>query len=123
MDTLLGLFTTDGRANRAWYLWHILLDDVAIFTGILVLVLLTVVTGSPLLLLPAIGVLIGGIWAGICVTVKRLHDLDRPGWHWWLLGVPFYNIYLGLVLLFKKGTEGQNQFGRNPLDAVSTLAP
>ena len=27
MDNLLDLFSFEGRANRAWYFWHILLDD------------------------------------------------------------------------------------------------
>ena len=48
MDTLIGLFTTQGRANRAWYLWHILLDDVAIFTAGLGMLALTALTGNPL---------------------------------------------------------------------------
>jgi uncharacterized membrane protein YhaH (DUF805 family) len=49
------------------------------------------------------------------VCVKRLHDLDKPGWHFWLLLLPLYNIYLSLVMLFVKGTHGTNQFGSDPL--------
>jgi uncharacterized membrane protein YhaH (DUF805 family) len=56
-------------------------------------------------------------------VVKRLHDLDRPGTHYWLLLVPFYNIYLSLVLLFQKGTDGSNRYGADPLAASSILAP
>ena len=51
--------------------------------------------------------------------VKRLHDLDRPGTHFWLMLIPFYNVYLGWVLLFKKGTTGPNQYGNDPLVAVA----
>ena len=54
MDVILGLFSTGGRANRAWYLWHILLDDLAMFTMIFGVVLLGALTGSPLLFLPAV---------------------------------------------------------------------
>ena len=43
-------------------------------------------------------------------AVKRFHDLDRPGTHFWLLLIPIYGIYIGLLLLFKKGTEGPNRF-------------
>ena len=50
-------------------------------------------------------------------VVKRLHDLDRPGTHYWYLLIPFYNIYLGLLLLFKRGTSGCNQYGDDPLAA------
>jgi uncharacterized membrane protein YhaH (DUF805 family) len=51
--------------------------------------------------------------------VKRLHDLGRPGTHYWLMLVPFYNLYLAWVLLFKKGTTGPNQYGNDPLEAVA----
>jgi hypothetical protein len=40
----------------------------------------------------------------IGVTLRRLEDLGRPRWHFWLLLIPFYNIYLGLVLLLLPGT-------------------
>jgi uncharacterized membrane protein YhaH (DUF805 family) len=117
MDAFFELFSTQGRANRAWYFWHILLDDLAIATLAIVLVMIGVLTGSPLVVLPILGVLAAGVWAAIAVTVKRLHDLDRPGWQWFLLGVPLYNVYLGLVLLFAKGTVGPNRFGLDPLAA------
>jgi uncharacterized membrane protein YhaH (DUF805 family) len=120
-DVILGLFSTGGRADRSWYLWHILLDDLAMFTMILGVVLIEALTGSPLLILPAVGIVVAGIAAGICVTIKRLHDLERPGWHWWLLMVPLYNLYLGFSLLFQKGIDGPNRFGRNPLDIGPTL--
>lgn len=44
--------------------------------------------------------------------VKRLHDLGRPGVHFWLLLVPFYNLWLLLLMLFKPGTLGANQYGK-----------
>ena len=78
----------------------------------------------------------------ICVAVRRLHDIDRRGW--WLLLSPLFiimhlfldllaNIFLfgtlsiisivvpvagGLIFLIflcKKGTEGDNRFGKDPL--------
>jgi len=117
MDKIADLFSFEGRANRAWYFWHILLDDLAIVTAVAIFILLFVVTGSPIFVLPGVGAAVAGLWGGIAITVKRLHDLDRPGWHWFLLGVPLYNIYLGLVLLFARGTWGENQFGLDPLQA------
>jgi uncharacterized membrane protein YhaH (DUF805 family) len=118
MEKITDLFSFEGRANRAWYFWHIILDDLAIFTAILVFAVLTFVTGLPIFILPGIGVALAGLWAGIAITVKRLHDLDRPGWHWFLLAVPLYNIYLGLVLLFGRGSWGDNSFGADPLAAA-----
>ena len=114
----MDLFSFEGRANRVWYFWHILLDDLVMFTLAAVFVVIMMATGIPLFALPLAGVIIGGVWAGVAVTVKRLHDLDRPGWHWWLLLVPIVNIYIGVILLFAKGTQGPNQFGRDPLMAA-----
>ena len=114
MDALLEIFSTKGRANRAWYFWHVLLDDLVVFTLFVALVMIGVLLG-PLVVLPLIGVMIAGVWAAIAITVKRLHDLGRPGWHWFGFMVPIYNIYLSLVVLLQKGTEGSNRYGPDPL--------
>ena len=115
MDPFLELFSFEGRVNRGWYFLHIVLDDLVILGLMIVLLTVGGVLGTPLFFLPMIGVILGGVWAALAVTVKRLHDLDRPGWHWWLFMIPLYNIYLGLVLLFGRGTRGPNRFGPDPL--------
>jgi uncharacterized membrane protein YhaH (DUF805 family) len=48
---------------------------------------------------------------GIAVTVRRFHDLDRPGRHYLRLYIPLYNIYLFILLFFKRGTPGPNNYG------------
>ncbi|HZD05719.1 MAG TPA: DUF805 domain-containing protein [Longimicrobiales bacterium] len=120
MDKFFDLFTFDGRANRAWYFWHIVLDDLVIFTLVMALGVLATVLGSSVvvLLVPFFGALLGVSWAAIAITVRRLHDLGRPGRHWWLLMVPLYNFYLGLVLLLQPGTPGPNRYGTDPLAAA-----
>ena len=121
MDVLLDLFSPQGRANRSWYLWHIVLDDLVMFTAAIALMMIGGATNLPFIFVPAAGVMVAGIWAAVCITIKRLHDLDRPGWHWWLLMIPLYNMYLGLVLLFSKGTDGPNRFGSDPLGGAKVL--
>ena len=49
------------------------------------------------------------------LVVRRLHDIGKPGWHFWLLLVPLYNIYLGLVILFTPGAQGANEYGPDPM--------
>ena len=121
MDTFLDLFNMQGRANRAWYFWHVLLDDLVMFTAGFGLIMAAIFTGIPLLVVPAFGVFVAGFWAGICITARRLHDIGRPSWHVWLLLVPLYNFYLGLLLLFQKGTDGPNAFGPDPLARAQSL--
>lgn len=53
--------------------------------------------------------------ASISLGTRRLHDTNHSGW-WWLTGfVPFLNFYTIYLLYFKKGTEGDNRFGSDPL--------
>lgn len=117
MDKLVDLFSFEGRVNRAWYFWHVVLDDLAILTAVVLLVGLGWGIGTPwIVALPLGGVALAGMWAAIAVTVRRFHDLDRSGWHWFLLWIPLVNIVVGLQLLFQQGTPGPNQFGPDPLD-------
>lgn len=48
---------------------------------------------------------------GVAVAIRRMHDIDRSGW--WLL-VPILN----LVYVCKKGTDGVNRFGEDPLEVA-----
>ncbi len=117
--TFAGMFSGAHRVNRAWWANHMLIyvgvaaglsfgvlsfsDDlggvgVRILLGILALVMLSAMGG---------------------VTMKRLHDLGLPGWHLVLLLVPLYNLYLGIRLLFSRGTAGQNPYGSDPLAAAT----
>ena len=115
MDVILELFSFQGRVNRAWYFWHTFLDGAVAIGLILAIVIVGGMLGNPLFALPAVGVAVAAGVAELAITVKRLHDIGRPGWHWWLLLIPFYNIYLGLSLLFKRGSIGPNEFGTDPL--------
>lgn len=44
-------------------------------------------------------------------TVKRLHDINKSGVHYWLGLIPIYNIYLAVVLFTRRGTVGDNAYG------------
>ncbi len=118
MDTFLELFSFSGRANRARYFWHILLDDFVVIGAVISLGVLDLII-APIFALPAIGVALAAAWAALVITVKRLHDLDRPGWHVLLFWIPLYNIWLGLVLLLMPGTIGPNDYGPDPLGHLS----
>ena len=114
MDAFLELFSTTGRVNRAWYFWHVMLDDLVI-AGMAAIFLLAAESLTELFILPVIGVGLAGGWAGIAITMKRLHDLDRPGWHVFLLAIPIYNFFLGWKLISVIGTDGDNWYGPDPL--------
>jgi uncharacterized membrane protein YhaH (DUF805 family) len=77
------------------------------------------VAGSGIEAAGALGFVIGvvGCLGQAFIAVRRLHDLGKPGWHYWLFFVPLYNIYLGLVLLFTRGVPGTNEYGPDPMTA------
>jgi uncharacterized membrane protein YhaH (DUF805 family) len=113
-----GYFSMEGRYNRAKYFLSILVIGI-IGYGLAFLVGLLLRESADLSTISAISWI---IWLVIAVisafpVVKRLHDLNRPGTHYWLLLIPLYNIYLAILLLFSPGTDGPNEYGSNPLAA------
>ncbi|MCT4620980.1 MAG: DUF805 domain-containing protein [Marinisporobacter sp.] len=110
-------FTFNGRINRLGYFGYIFLAG-------LVTIIPQVVyqfTENTFALILYIGFYIAYMALSICLAVQRLHDIERPGVHWFLLLIPLYNIYLGLLLLFKKGTDGTNEYGPDPLEEKTTI--
>ena len=58
--------------------------------------------------------LVGTVLTGF-QAVKRWHDLGKSGaWFWGSL-VPILNIYCLIMLVFVKGTTGDNTYGPDPL--------
>ncbi|GMQ56311.1 DUF805 domain-containing protein [Vallitalea sediminicola] len=60
--------------------------------------------------------------SGLTLTVRRLHDLNKTGW---LVLIQFLSLIpvlriisgiFGLYLLFARGTDGENEYGDNPLN-------
>lgn len=54
------------------------------------------------------------VWASAMLTVKRLHDIDKPGIFAVLIFVPMISILLLLVLAILPGTAGRNTYGDMP---------
>ena len=52
---------------------------------------------------------------GLAVTVRRLHDLDKSGWHLLLGLIPLVGAIILLVWYCNEGTRGPNRFGPDPL--------
>jgi uncharacterized membrane protein YhaH (DUF805 family) len=99
-----------GRTNRQKYFLQILIPTfISVFGNALISDAGGEAAGFGALLL-----LTGGILS-IFPGTRRLHDINASGWYLLLSLVPLVNFILGLTLLFKKGTEGPNQYGPDPL--------
>lgn len=64
--------------------------------------------------IPNIIISIPIFYINLILMIKRLHDLDKSAWSLLLMIIPFVNIWLMYILIFKKGNEEINEFGNNP---------
>jgi len=110
------LFGMQGRFSRSNYLWSTIIITLVTYGSAFAVGLLMGFSGAGEDAAGAVGFLIGACAAVLIAfqAVKRLHDLGRPGTHYWLFFIPLYNVYIGLVLLFQKGIEGSNAYGADP---------
>jgi uncharacterized membrane protein YhaH (DUF805 family) len=91
-----------GRASRSEY-WYF-----ALFNLIIVYALTFISTrvNMPYLaLIYQLGVLI----PNLAVSVRRMHDVGKPGWY---CLIPFYNLYLACTA----SERGENEYGPNPFE-------
>ena len=55
------------------------------------------------------------IISSTCLVIRRLHDVDRSGW-WYLIIFTIVGMIPLLIWYCTKGTEGDNKFGKDPLE-------
>ena len=63
--------------------------------------------------LTIVTLLIAYLWY-LSLCWRRLHDIDKSGWHFLLLFIPIISLVIFAIMLVRKGTEGPNQYGPSP---------
>jgi uncharacterized membrane protein YhaH (DUF805 family) len=102
------LFSIHGRVSRGPF-WLVFLTLLPVISA-LILFIDTSLNSNQVLMLMA---LVLYAWIAICITVKRLHDMDATGW----LSIPVVLIPIAVILVGSfPGTVGSNQFGPDPLE-------
>jgi len=101
-----------GRSPRSEYWWFVL------FILIVYIVGLGLTMAVPFLGILLLIFYLGSLLPMIAVAIRRLHDLDKSGWFFLLAFVPIVSLLL-LYWFCLKGTEGDNQFGPDPLGDVA----
>ena|SRR3990172_860228 len=111
-----------------WYL-RVVKDNYANFTGRarrkefwtfylfnMVFLIITVIVDYVLGTFPLIYAiyLLALIIPTIAVTVRRLHDVGKSGWWYFILLIPFIGVIWLLVLLCTDGIPGENNYGSSP---------
>ena len=112
---LKSLFTFNGRTGRVYYIVSLLF----FFSFYFSLVYLLFILNKNLLsgiIQDVVGIIMGilGFWIWIAITTKRYHDFGWSGFNFLWSFVPMVNSILFLVLIFRKGTDGPNEYGEPP---------
>ena len=112
------LFSFSGRSGRLEYFIHSFSEIFGILAIISAISFIEgqfkVSVGGEIIVFSILGVILVGVIAETAVTVRRFHDLGMAGWHLFGMLVPFYNIYLSLILLFRRGEASRNIYGPGP---------
>jgi uncharacterized membrane protein YhaH (DUF805 family) len=51
---------------------------------------------------------------GLAVTVRRLHDVGKSGWFYFIILIPLVGAIWLLILFCTEGVAGLNEYGENP---------
>lgn len=122
LKVLKNYATFSGRARRSEY-WYFALFNIifAIVASLLDRLIGDTFTmnfaGSPMSLgygyiyvLYALAVFI----PGLAVSVRRLHDVGKSGWFFFIVLIPLVGVIWLLVLFFSDSQFGPNKYGPNP---------
>ena len=123
-DFFKQLFGTKGRINRSGYVLRAACANVA--TVVMLGWMFEILRGAALEnssdFPEAVGFLFS-MWLFIallaitfCAMVRRFHDFNWGGARVLLLFIPFVNIVIAFMLLFRSGTRGTNDHGNEPVD-------
>jgi len=108
-----------GRARRQEY-WMFTLINAICYA---VLYILFLVTKSPIFIILYSIYALGLILPSLAVFVRRMHDIGRSGW-WFFLGlIPVVGGIILLVWLATAGQQGPNSYGPDPKQAGSGEFP
>jgi uncharacterized membrane protein YhaH (DUF805 family) len=115
-----------GRARRSEY-WYFALANAII--SIILIVLGTIIGG--IFGDPATGGIIGyGLFVlytlatlipALGVVVRRLHDVNKSGWFYFIALVPLVGSIWLLILFFTEGDRGTNQYGPDPKNEIEEI--
>ena len=104
----------NGRARRSEY-WYFALMNLII---LVIATVLDSVLGFNFAPLPYgylyVLVALATFIPGLAVAVRRLHDVGKSGWFYFIVLIPIVGAIWLLVLFFTEGNKGENQYGSDP---------
>jgi uncharacterized membrane protein YhaH (DUF805 family) len=126
LDVWRGYADFSGRARRKEYWFFSLFHSLTVISGAFLADALSKENRTIGTIFGSIVVLyfLASIVPTLAVTVRRLHDVDKSGWWYFISFIPFVGPIWLLILTCTDGTPGPNQYGPDPksADAVTSLA-
>jgi len=101
----------DGRASESEYWWFYL---VGVINGLLIVFLSSV---SESLAVALLIIAVVSIPPHLTAMIRRLHDTNHSGLWVFLMLVPF-GVFVVVYWLICSGDEGDNKYGRVPLELI-----
>ena len=95
-----------GRARRKEYWMFVLFN----FIFALAASLIGIFTFGVVYILYGLAVLV----PTLAVAVRRLHDIGKSGWYWFIILIPLAGPIWFLVLMCTDSQPGDNKYGPNP---------
>ena len=115
------------RSSRSEYWWATLFVTLASFPvgfiiGFVISILFLTAGFSETTMEIVVGIVVLPIQifiiiASTCLVIRRLHDVDKSGW-WYLIIFTIIGIIPLLIWYCSKGTDGENRFGKDPLEQL-----
>jgi uncharacterized membrane protein YhaH (DUF805 family) len=114
----------NGRARRAEY-WNFALCNLLSVVPFYVLGFIGAMGHRTVLMTVGFGLygiyLLAMIVPSLAVAVRRLHDINKSGWAYFIVIIPLIGPIILLVWFFTEGTRGRNSYGpdsKAPQDVV-----
>ena len=98
----------EGRSSRSEYWW----PQLFIVIAYVVLLVLSGLLGETLGIIPALGLMVlglGSIVPAIAVCVRRLHDVNRSGWFYFIGFIPLVGAIILLAVSYTHLTLPTNR--------------
>jgi uncharacterized membrane protein YhaH (DUF805 family) len=110
-----------GRARRKEY-WMFVLVNFVIVVGLEIVMGIIGSMNDNLMYLGSGLISLYGLFVflpALAVAVRRLHDVGKSGWWYFIALVPFIGAIWLLILFASDSQPGENQYGPNPKELVS----
>lgn len=106
-----------GRARRAEY-WYFVLSTIILFVPFFLIAIIGGANesdGMAMLGFSLIGIyMLAMIIPWLAVVVRRLHDLNKSGWNYFVRFIPLVGPIILLVWLCTDGDRFRNKYGEDP---------